>query len=711
MADSNIQELLTSILNTKLGKDMRQAIHDGIEQCYEDGKVGAVDLVAREQIANLVAHVPEGSTKDSELVDIRVGSNGETYESAGESVRRQNLKTESILNSVMAVEDRCTIPTGNWEQGTLNGAGGLVNSDSSIRSGYIPVPYGQKIIFSVHEGYVASFHKYNENKKHIGYMQNLYNDNEIDVDFVYARVNFRMSSGDTNIDPSYSNRVNMYVDIPISKELHEQGIEIDQIKQTIQTVSDPFGEVIFEQGSMAGNGADVESDSRIRTNKIPTKKDYIYLITVPDGYLCVVNYYDESMGLRVNSQTQKQFGRMISGQDDFIRFIILREDGLNFTYENLTPDEKNMLKVYRLKTYENKIVVGNTETNEECSIVCDGNNDQTIFNILFGSEDSINIKLLSGTYHLKKLYKYATSGQNYAVASHSGSPYNAVCIEGEYPTRESDSSAVFISVDVDEEDINSEEENAVFLVPRLGTALDTSTLTNTIINMKNISILGCTYTKPLVYLDFTHAQACALENIIVRADGSKTGLTRFPTAPNTECVGIRVGYGSNNGIQNYVKHCLMYYCGKGFSCCGEHYIFEDCLAHHCYIGFAFGDRLTRGNYEHPNIMLGCSIEGCYRLMELNRYGQEEGEELEAHNTLICIGLSNENVWDIPTDEGGGQQSTKPIEEVRKGAYRGRIELDWTPNRSYPFERDGSGKKMKYTVYGANIYEGTGGKTD
>lgn len=36
MADSNIQELLTAILNTKLGKDMRQAIHDGIKQCYDD---------------------------------------------------------------------------------------------------------------------------------------------------------------------------------------------------------------------------------------------------------------------------------------------------------------------------------------------------------------------------------------------------------------------------------------------------------------------------------------------------------------------------------------------------------------------------------------------------------------------------------------------------------------------------------------------------
>lgn len=36
MAESNIQELLNAILNTKLGKDMRQAIHDGIKQCYDD---------------------------------------------------------------------------------------------------------------------------------------------------------------------------------------------------------------------------------------------------------------------------------------------------------------------------------------------------------------------------------------------------------------------------------------------------------------------------------------------------------------------------------------------------------------------------------------------------------------------------------------------------------------------------------------------------
>lgn len=33
---AEIDQLLTQILNTKLGKDMRQAIHDSISQCYDD---------------------------------------------------------------------------------------------------------------------------------------------------------------------------------------------------------------------------------------------------------------------------------------------------------------------------------------------------------------------------------------------------------------------------------------------------------------------------------------------------------------------------------------------------------------------------------------------------------------------------------------------------------------------------------------------------
>ena len=91
---SNIEQNLQKILTSRYGKDVRQAIHDGIHDCYEDGKSGAVDLVAREQIANLVAN-NNPTDGNSELIDIRVGTDGTTYESAGKAVRTQLQKTKN----------------------------------------------------------------------------------------------------------------------------------------------------------------------------------------------------------------------------------------------------------------------------------------------------------------------------------------------------------------------------------------------------------------------------------------------------------------------------------------------------------------------------------------------------------------------------------------------------------------------------------------
>ena len=50
---AEIQTLLKNILSAVYGKDVRQSIHDAIHKCYEDGKAGELDLVAREGIERI----------------------------------------------------------------------------------------------------------------------------------------------------------------------------------------------------------------------------------------------------------------------------------------------------------------------------------------------------------------------------------------------------------------------------------------------------------------------------------------------------------------------------------------------------------------------------------------------------------------------------------------------------------------------------------
>lgn len=97
MAD--IRDYLNKISTAVYGKDVRQAIRDAIYQCYNDGKAGVIDLIARGRIDNLVAQ-STSTEGNSELIDIRVGADGKTYATAGTAVREQIGKIADELASI-----------------------------------------------------------------------------------------------------------------------------------------------------------------------------------------------------------------------------------------------------------------------------------------------------------------------------------------------------------------------------------------------------------------------------------------------------------------------------------------------------------------------------------------------------------------------------------------------------------------------------------
>lgn len=122
---SNINENLKKIESAVWGKDVRKAIHDSIHDCYEDGKAGTTDLIARERINNL-SKMKEGSTTgDAELQDIRIGADGKEYPNAGEAVRGQLSELKEEIEDFINIGNQYItnelykVPNSYWSTPTL----------------------------------------------------------------------------------------------------------------------------------------------------------------------------------------------------------------------------------------------------------------------------------------------------------------------------------------------------------------------------------------------------------------------------------------------------------------------------------------------------------------------------------------------------------------------------------------------------------------
>ena len=138
----NIRDLLNKIRYATYGKEVRQSIHDAIEECYAtasvdhdnanmevkiargthntlndriteneknqenlssqlETKASKADLIIQSNRIDNFASLPEGSTTgDAELIDARIGADGLTYTNVGTTNRKQFEKITNLVNTI-----------------------------------------------------------------------------------------------------------------------------------------------------------------------------------------------------------------------------------------------------------------------------------------------------------------------------------------------------------------------------------------------------------------------------------------------------------------------------------------------------------------------------------------------------------------------------------------------------------------------------------
>lgn len=455
-----------------------------------------------------------------------------------------------------------------------------------------------------------------------------------------------------------------------------------------------------------GDGIDViDTDSAVSTQIFEEK--LLYLVIFPPQFSAKYNVREKiNSDKRVTITAASPF---CVKNIDTLRISFFRKDGTKF--DKRLSWLGALIKIYKIKPseYDVTIALKNTECAESATIEVDDNNTSSVLASIIGSYSSIRAFIYGGDYNLDTLYTVKT-GCNSAMPfcdynfSNGTKERRSITIVGEYNGSPQTENAVkfFVTQKLHSSFKNGESN---FLIGGNYAQNEKIGRISTTINMKNINIIGYKYDKPITYIDTSKCLSTMLCNVNVRSWCEHlTEYVPFDETPNAECCGIRVGRGSNYGICNSLKHLNVWFCGKGIACNGEHYVFEDVKTHHCYIGWYFGDKATVGHFEHTNLMIGCSIEGCYRLMVLSKQGEtveqdyvQDVENNKLISTLDIIGLSTERIWRIPTNEvseGVTKATTLPILEILKGAYHGKIDME---SETEPFET-GSGKKFLWIAW-------------
>lgn len=139
---SDIATLLNTIKTAIYGRDVRQAIHDAIRKCYDDGRAGTIDLTARE-LAKLNA-----SKLQAEISDFTESASGrmddyETQTSAqiAEELAALNTRLENFMASAGATTATLIEKTSLVTELVNSGGNINISIDTLMTYDYIDIYY------------------------------------------------------------------------------------------------------------------------------------------------------------------------------------------------------------------------------------------------------------------------------------------------------------------------------------------------------------------------------------------------------------------------------------------------------------------------------------------------------------------------------------------------------------------------------------------
>ena len=255
-------------------------IENGIVELNEqlDKKAKQVDLKVQEERINLLTKVQNGETDgNTELLDMRVGPNGEVYSTSGNTVRTigkaLNYKTSKNLFNKNTITDN----TSFYADGNINS-----NSPGYCISDFIPTKLGEKI-YGSYDGVSKTIDRYNVYNKEKTLLKSVQYFKEYTVEQDgYIRVQMETSLADKyqieyDAITSYSEYHTPYYE----KTAKESDVELLKnnidIKNIIVVNQDGLGDYITLN----------EALNSIKDNSLTNK----YLILLHEGIYNVCSYF------------------------------------------------------------------------------------------------------------------------------------------------------------------------------------------------------------------------------------------------------------------------------------------------------------------------------------------------------------------------------------------------------------------------------------